>query len=260
MVVELEKVVAPVPETIDLVSKSRTLVIRTNDQYVQACGEMFALKDMIANRYALHDPTVEKAFAAHKQAIAARSADISPLEEAKRIYERAIDGWRREQDRMALEAARIEREQREREAQAERVRIAAEANAERDRLEAIAAQEREAEIIEAESAGASVAEVTAIIERPLIVAPVYEEPVYVAPVTVRPTVPQVQGIRKKPDNWKAALDPRDPQAKAKLIRFVSTSPQFSHLLILDTSAANSLAKALKTTMSIPGLAAWNDNA
>jgi hypothetical protein len=253
-------VTAPVPETVDLVSKARTLIIRTNDQYVQACGERLALKDMIADRHAVHDPTVAKAHEAHKQAVASRAADINPLEEAERIYVRAIDGWQREQQRLALEAARLERERREAEAEVERKRIAEEARLERERLEAIAAEEREAEIKEAENAGASIEEVTALAERPLVVAPVYEEPVYVAPVTVRPMVPQVAGIRKRPDAWKAGLDPRDPQAKMKLIRFVSTNPQFEHLLELNSSSACALAKALKTTMAIPGLTAWNDNA
>lgn len=219
------------PPPVDLVTKSRVLVISTPEQYVQACEDKLALDEMIAGRHANHDPVCQKAHEAHKAAVAARSADIDPLETAKALYVRAIDGWRREQERIAAERARIEREE----------------------LERLALLEREAEIVEAEADGATVEEVTAIIERP----------VYVPPAIVRTNpmmVPKVAGIRKRADNWKAILDPADAGAKLKLIKYIATNPQFQHFLILDSQAANQLAKALKLTMSVPGIKVFNDNA
>lgn len=216
------------PPPVDLVTRAKTLTITSNTEYVQACEEKLALDDMIANRHANHDPVCQKAHEAHKAAVAARSADIEPLETAKKIYDRAIDGWRREQDRLAIEQA-----QRERDEIARQAELA-----------------REAEIVEAEAEGATVEEVTAIIERP----------VYIPPAIVRPTLPKVAGIRKRPDNWKAILDPADPNAKLRLIKYVAGNPQFQHLLVLDTTAATQLARALKLTMAIPGIKVFNDNA
>jgi hypothetical protein len=217
------------PPPVDLITRAKSLTIKTPEQYVQACEDKLALDDMIANRHANHDPVCAKAHEAHKAAVAARSADIAPLEAAKTIYECAINGWRREQERIANEQARLAREEQER----------------------IALLDRENEIEAAEADSATVEEVAAIIDRP----------VYVPPAIARPAatmVPKVPGIRKKPDNWKAILDPADAGAKLKLIKYVAANPQFQHLLILDSQAANQLAKALKLTMALPGVKVYND--
>jgi hypothetical protein len=217
------------PVTVDLIARSKTLTIRSNDQYRQACEEKLAIDAMIADRHALHDPVVAKAFETHRAATAARRTDIEPLENAKTIYERAINGWRKEQERIALEAARAEQAERER----------------------IALEEREREIEEAESAEAAPEEIVAIIERPIYVPP---------PVMPRaPIVPQVSGIRRKPANWKASLE-NTPGAKMRLIQFVAKNPAFEHLIEVNQASANALAKALKTTMSVPGLVAFDENA
>ncbi len=219
------------PVSIDLCEKARTLTITSSIQYVQACEEKLAIDEMIKDRHAVHDPAVQKAYESHQAACRARNSDILPLEEAKRLYQAATDRWRREQERIALEAARLEREQIARQAE----------------------ELREAELVEAEQAGATEVEVQAIIERP----------VYVPPVMlpkVNPQVPKVAGIRRKADNWKARLDPSNPASLRKLILFVSTNPQFEHLLQLNESSANALAKGLKTQMAIPGLIPYNESA
>jgi hypothetical protein len=212
---------------INIIEASKALQIRNSVEYVQACQAKLAIDEMIKNRHAVHDPAVAAAHKAHQEALLARSKDIDALTEAKLIYVRETDRWRREQERIAEEEARANREL----------------------LERQAAEAREAEVVEAEQAGATVEEVAAIIERP----------VYVPPAIAQPpaSVPKVSGMRRTPANWKAVLDPNDPAALNKLIKYVSTNPQFSHLLQLNESSANALAKALKTTMAIPGLKAYD---
>jgi hypothetical protein len=219
------------PVSVDLCDKARTLNIRNSIEYIQACEEKLAIDEMIKDRHAVHDPAVAKAYESHQAACRARNTDIVPLEEAKRLYTLATDRWRREQEQIAIEAAREEQRKIERQAE----------------------EAREAEIVEAEQAGATVVEVQAIAERPVYVPPVMTP-------KVNPMVPKVAGIRKRPDNWKARLNPSDPASLRKLILFVSTNPQFEHLLQLNESSANALAKGLKTQMAIPGLIPYNDSA
>lgn len=221
----------PPPEmvTVDVIARSKSLIIRTKEQYVQACEEKLAIDAMIADRHNLHDPVVSKAFETHRAATAARKSDLEPLETAKAIYDRAINGWQREQERQAQERARIEQQERE----------------------LIALQEREREIEEAEAAEAAPEEIAAIVERPVYVPP---------PMVQRETfVPRVAGIRRRPSNWKVQLDGK-PDAKMRLIKFIAANPAFEHLLEVNQSSANALAKALKTTMNVPGLVAFDENA
>lgn len=225
--------------TIDLVVRSRSLQIRTPDEYVRACEEKLALDMMIKDRHANHDPVVAKAFETHRAATAARASDINPLEAAKKIYDDAIHRWQTEQRRIALAAAEAQRKEDER----------------------IAIEAREREIEEAEAAAAdsgamyqaeAIEEVRAIIERPVYVAPVHVPKVLAS-------VPQVAGIRKRAELWAAKLDPSTTGALHKLIQFVSKNPQFEHLLQLNEQSANALAKAMKQTMNVPGLLAFDKN-
>jgi hypothetical protein len=219
----------PPPACIDLIEKARTLRITNSIEYVQSCEAKLAIDDMIKNREAVHGPVVSLAYATHQAACKARNEDIAPLQAAKNIYVDACDRWRRDQEEIARQDARRQQE----------------------RLDMLALEEREHEIVDAENAGATVEEVTAIAERPIYVPPV---------IPARPaSVPKVSGFRKRPDNWKAMLDPANPSALRLLIQFVATNPQYEHLLELNQSSANALAKALKTTLQVPGLKVYNDN-
>lgn len=210
---------------VDPVERSKSLVVTSNEQYVQACEEKLALDVMIADRKALHDPVVSKAFETHRAATAARRSDVEPLEIAKAVYERVINTWRRDQERAAQQRALEEQQARE----------------------LMALQEREAEIVEAEAMQAAPEEIAAIIERRVYVPP---------PVVSRAPVPHVAGIRKKAANWKVAWDGK-PNAKMRLIQFVAKNPQFEHLLALDETSANNLARGMKTLMAIPGIVAFD---
>jgi hypothetical protein len=215
-------------EPMSILDKAKGLRITNSIEYIVACDARLAIDDMITDRKNNHDPVVAAAHKAHLAATEARRADLDPLIEARRLYQQAITGWQREQEVAAEEERR--RQQKE--------------------IEAQAFEAREAEIVEAEVAGASVEEVKAIVEREVYVPPV------VAPA--RPvSVPKVSGIRKIAANWKAVLNPNDPEALFKLAQFVVANRQFLSLIEVNESSANSLAKGLKATMQIPGLVAYD---
>jgi hypothetical protein len=215
-------------EPMSMLEKAKALRITNSIEYIVACDARLAIDDMIVDRKANHDPVVQSAYETHKKACKAREDDLNPLVEARRLYQQAIAGWQREQEELAEQERR--RQQKE--------------------IEAQAFEAREAEIVDAEIAGASVEEVKAIVEREVYVPPV------VAPA--RPvSVPKVSGIRKIAANWKAVLNPNDPEALFRLAQFVVANRQFLSLIEVNESSANSLAKGLKATMQIPGLVAYD---
>lgn len=214
--------------TMSILERAKGLRITNSIEYIVACDARLAIDDMITDRKANHDPVVDAAYKAHQAACKSRKDDIDPLVEARQLYQRAIAGWQREQEELA--------EQKRREDQ--------------KLIQQQAFEAREAEIVEAEVAGASVEEVKAIVERDVYVPPVVapKQPI---------SVPKVSGIRKVAANWKGALNPNDPEALFKLAQFVVANRQFIHLIEVNESSANALAKGLKATMQIPGLVAYD---
>ena len=77
--------------------------------------------------------------------------------------------------------------------------------------------------------------------------------VMTAPVAA-PSVAKVSGISTR-GVWKAELTD-----KAALVAFIAQNPQFLNLVDVNTSGINQMAKAMKETMNIPGIRAFEERA
>lgn len=162
-----------------------------------------------------------------------------------REQQRKAEEARREAERKAREERdRIEAEAREtaRKAQEEADRIAKEAAA-----AAAAGDQSKAEelTLQAEQTAASgAAEAEAIANT--------ADMVIAAPVPLVTAAPKVSGLSTR-QNWKARLTD-----KMALIRFIAEHPEHQHLLDVNQSALNQLAKAQKDAMRLPGVEAYPD--
>ncbi|QYY30271.1 hypothetical protein K2O51_23150 [Cupriavidus pinatubonensis] len=178
------------------------------------------------------------------------------LEQAESTLKGAMLTYDREQQRKADEARR----EAERKAREERERIEAEARA----VEKAAAEEAERIAAEANAAAASGnAKKAAELEQQAIATAeaganearsleLSAELVTAAPAPVATSAPKVAGLSTR-QNWKARLTD-----KMALIRFVAEHPEHQHLLDVNQSALNQLAKAQKDAMRLPGVEAYPD--
>jgi hypothetical protein len=164
-----------------------------------------------------HAPIKAATHAAHKAACDAEAKILKPIEEAERLVKRVISDWNTEQQRIQRERERLAREE------AERIRM----------------EEIEAAAVEAESQGASVEEVTAIIEQPMVAA-------YVAPA---PTYQKAKGVSAA-EIWSAEVF--DMKALCLAIAQGKVSVQY---VSPNHTALNQRARAEKQTMTIPGVRA-----
>ncbi|MCA3230971.1 MAG: hypothetical protein INH06_01420, partial [Cupriavidus sp.] len=178
------------------------------------------------------------------------------LEQAESTLKGAMLTYDREQQRKAEEARR----EAERKAREERERIEAEAR------EAARKAKEEADLIakEAEAAAAAgdnvKAEELAIRAENTVAAGAAEaeaiaitaEMVVAAPVPIATAAPKISGLSTR-QNWKARCTD-----KMALIRFIAEHPEHQHLLDINQSALNQLAKAQKDAMKLPGVEAYPD--
>lgn len=198
--------------------KQRALSMRVTDEQTQAKAADFArrIKEKAKTIADYWKPLKDSAFKAHR-ALTAREAELlKPLSEAEAHLKTQISRFQLEQERIRRE------EQRRLEAEAQRR----------------AEEEREALLLQAEDAGATAEEVSAMAEMPLAVAPVVE-------VAVGAPKPGGVVIRR---TWKAVVED-----KSKLVTFVAANSSMLHLLVPDQSALNAMAKAMKSAGAIPGV-------
>lgn len=159
----------------------------------------------------------------------ARKAD-----EARRAAE---DAARRERQRVEAEAREAERAARE-----EAERLARQAEAAAAAGDKAMAEQLAADAKRTAKAGAEQAQDIAMAA----------ELVTAAPVPIATAAPKVSGLSTR-QNWKArCVD------KMALIRFVAEHPEHQHLLDVNQSALNQLAKAQKDAMRLPGVEAYPD--
>lgn len=162
-----------------------------------------------------------------------------------REQQRKADEARREAERVAREERqRIEAEAREatRKAQEEADRIAKEAADAAAAGDAAKAAELRHQAEQTAANGAAEAESIAL----------EAEMVTAAPVPIATAAPKVAGLSTR-QNWKARLTD-----KMALIRFVAEHPEHQHLLDVNQSGINQLAKAQKDAMNLPGVEAYPD--
>lgn len=183
-------------------------------------------------------------------------APTTYLEQAESTLKGAMLTYDREQQRKADEARRAAekaaREERER-IEAEARNVARKAKEEADRIakeaadaaaagDAAKAEELQHQATAAVEAGAAEAQSIALAA----------ELVTAAPVPVATAAPKVSGLSTR-QNWKARLID-----KMALIQFIAAHPEHQHLIDVNQSAINQLAKAQKDAMNLPGVEAYPD--
>jgi colicin import membrane protein len=174
-------------------------------------------------------------------------------QEAQRAAEEVARKARAEAEaRAAAERAKAAEQAREatrkaQEAEAARVKALAEGNAKAAaKAAADAAKAQEQALAAVETAEAKIAD---------------REAVVVVPVAVVPTPAKIAGFSSR-TVWKCRLkglnDAERAKSKLELIRAAATDPQAAALLVFDEKSANKLAAALKSSLTIPGLEAYEE--
>lgn len=197
--------------------KAKAVVVKDQAGYDNAVAmgqDVVTLRKEIEKEFA--DPK-KKAFEAHRAITAMEKKYLDPLVQAETILKDSIRKFTAEQERIRLENERILREQQAR--MEEEARLAA--------------------AVEAEQAGATEAEVQAVIE----------EPVYVAPVIAAPTFAKASGT-SNPVTWSAQV-----VDMKKLCAEIAAGRQPETLLVPNQPVLNKMAVALKSALSIPGVKA-----
>lgn len=178
------------------------------------------------------------------------------LQTAETALKGAMIAYDREQERKAAEArrkaeeeARLEREriaaearEAERRAKEEADRIAQEAAAAAASGDQAKAEELKQQAEQTAAAGHAEAEAIAVAA----------EMVVAAPVPIATAAPKVAGLSTR-QNWKARCTD-----KMALIRFVAEHPEHQHLLEVNQTGINQLAKAQKDAMRLPGVESYPD--
>lgn len=199
--------------------KSLDLVIVDQATFEEAAELLKGINGLLNEAEVHHRPVIDAAHRAHKAALEALKRITTPLEEAQRLIKSRVSSFLDEQERKRREEQRrIEEEQ----AKAREAEI-------------------EAQLEAAEAAGASNAEVEAIIA----------QPVFAPPVVVPPTH-KVEGIAQR-ENWKARV-----VDKSALVKAAAGNPMLMALLEVNQPALNSLARSMKSTLNVPGVEVYND--
>lgn len=239
-----------------MLNAAQAFVIDSPTMYELAAGDLQKVKalakDVEEKRTAITGPlnqavkAVNDLFRSPKEFLAsAETALKGAMITYDREQQRKADEARREAERVAREERlRIENEAREaaRVAQEEADRIAKEAAEAAAAGDAAKAAELQQQAHETAAAGAAQAETIAM----------EAEMVTVAPVPVATAAPKVAGLSTR-HNWKARLTD-----KMALIRFIAEHPEHQHLLDVNQSSLNQLAKAQKDAMKLPGVEAYTD--
>lgn len=250
-------------EVVSVEAQAKALKVVDAKSYLDA-GELWksikALRKKVADTF---DPLVKKAFELHKNAVATKKENDSPLEAAERMVKQAMSNYDLEQERIrrAEEArlAEIARKEEEARRQAELARLAAEKKAEEDRLmEAALAAEMAGDQEQAEAL--STAAVTVGEEAKQEAAAIQAEPVYVAPVVLAKTTPKLAGGPVYTTRWSASVT--DIKALCLAIGTGKASTEFVIGLdrnketgIVTSPSLNKQAVSLMNTMCIPGVQA-----
>jgi hypothetical protein len=193
------------------------ITVVDNATMLQADNVRSDIKAMIKKVDEKFKPIADKAFQAHRGITGLWKEIKAPLEAADQYLVEQVKRFQRE------ERDKVEAEQR--------------------RLQEIARKEAEekalADAIAAEQEG-NHEEAQAIIE---------EKP-YVPPIILKPTTPKVDQ-RVYGTVWKARVT-----SKALLIKFISDNPHFIHLVDVNQSEINGMAKSQKSALRLPGVESY----
>lgn len=209
-------------KALTLPEQVKGIAITNQPTYELAAAKLLDVAAMRREITEYHKPLKQKAHEAHKAICDAEARMLAPVAQAEQILKRGIAAYETEQRHKAEEERRrLEEEERRRR---------------EEEIEA-AAQQAEAE-------GASVEEVQAIIEQPVVVPAVRPEPTFtpVAGVSTR-------GV------WKAEV-----VSIRELCRAVAEGRASAELVAPNMTALNGLARAMKQTFNIPGCRVVRDTA
>ena len=95
----------------DLVIQAKSIIIRTQPQYIGASDFLKRVKTLYAKISEVFEPIIEAAHKTHKEAVAKKKGLVSPIEEAESIVKMAMLDYKEEQDRIArAEQERLNKE------------------------------------------------------------------------------------------------------------------------------------------------------
>ncbi len=206
-----------------LVRRSDLTAVTITDQpsYEEAVEKFTLAKNWIDKAKAFFKPIKDATHAAHKTACENERKVIFPVEAALAQTKQSLVQWDNKQEQLRREEEHRLREQAEREAEEQRL----------------------ADAVHAEEMGAAPEQVDAILETPVAIT---------APVQAAPTYQKSSAVQMR-DNWGGVCD--DLFA---LVKAVAKDKSKIGLLQVNQPALNSMAKALKETMNIPGCRAVNN--
>ena len=196
---------------------ARAIKIVDQDTYSHAAMLLVDIASLEKEIVDHHKPIKAAAFAAHKAATAAEKRLLDPLTEAKQIVKRAVGTWEDEQERIRREIERRAQEEARRQEEEMRLALA----------------------VQAEEAGATEETVAEIVEAPLSM------PAPVVPMTFDRT----KGVTTS-KRWSAQL-----MNLKQLCRAVADGTVSTELVQPNMTALNAMARAMKSTMNIPGVRA-----
>jgi hypothetical protein len=212
----------PVNDVPQYTPAAAAIVITSNDEYTAVAERLKVITSFKRKVQDFFAPHKKRASDAHKALCDDERKVLRPAEADEARLKTALVTWTTEQDRKRrAEEQRLREEQRRQE--------------ETRRLEEAAALEREAA---ATGDLAMHEQAEALIEAPIPVMPVQPE---------TPAAPKVDGISYR-DVYRAELT----DIKA-LLRAAVKNPQWLALVKVDQSAIDSLARALRERLDIPGV-------
>jgi len=200
-----------------MLQRAQALEIVDQATYDAAVELGRAIKDLRAEAEAHHRPVIQAALEAHRRALEAFRRIDEPLRSAEAEIKRRLAAWTAEQERLRQEAERRAREEAER----------------------AAAEALEAQLEQMEAAGAPAEVIQAVIAR-----------AESAPVMAPRAAPQYErapGIAAR-KTYRAQV-----VSMIDLIRWVAQNPTHETLLQPNQSALNSLARAQRENLRIPGV-------
>lgn len=194
--------------------QARAIVIRDQHSYDLAASRLLDVAALRKEIVDHHKPMKEAAHEAHKRICESERKLLEPVAQAESILKGSIGAWDAEQRRIREDAERKAREEAER----------------------LMAEQIEAAAMEAEAAGASVEEVEAIVTAPVVV-----------PKIAVQTYTKAAGIST------AVLYSAEVTNLRELCRAVADGRVSEQCVQANTTVLNQMARALKTTMNIPGV-------
>lgn len=201
-------------KTVEAVQFAKSMVISTNEEYVQATEFVKGLKKLEKEIKDTFSEPKDLAFKAHRSIVAAESKHLEPIQEATRILNPKVAGYLEEQDRKRREEEkRLQDEARKRE---EDERLATALQAEKE------GQKQEAEAI-------------------------LSVPTPVPAVVLPKSTPKVDGTSM---SYRYSAQVTDIMA---LIKFVAANPRYVSFLQANTVALNREAVNHKEALQLPGV-------